>query len=395
MSVRSSVALDRAKALAPLVRANAAAAEESGELTHEVVEAFHEAELWGLGAPRAVGGLEADPVDALQVIEEVSYADGSTGWVLMAAMLAVGTGGAYLGDGAVERIFPGGRVPVIEGQGTPNGKAVVDDGGYILSGSWSYGSGLKHASWVHTGAMVYERDGSPRLLPGGAREGRIFVLPREQVDYGGNWDVLGLRATGSIDYSIESTFVPDEFTHIFTTETPLRGGPLYTIGIPGFGGIAHSGFALGVGRRVLDDLAALVQDGVARPGQLADSEYFQTEFGATEATYRAARAFVYETWLDIEATLERGDLPSTRQKTLIRLALNHLTSAVAQVCRFVYAAGGGLSLRESSIQRYFRDMHAGTQHGSVAQAVLRQCGRELAGLAEGQVWRFRDLVDAG
>jgi len=391
----SSKPLEAAKSLAPLIRARAAAAERQGRLDDEVVEAFHEARLWGLGAPRAVGGLELDPVEALEVIEEISYADGSTGWVLMAAMLAIGTGGAYLGDAAVERIFAGDRMPIIEGQGSPNGQATVAEGGYTLSGSWSYGSGLLHSDWVHTGALVFEADGSPRLLPGGLREGRIFVLPRDEVDFGGNWDVLGLRATGSIDYSIGSKFVSDEYTHVFTTETPLRGGPLYTIGISGFGGIGHSGFALGVGRRVLDELAALVQEGVARPGQLAGNEHFQTEFADAEARYRAARAFVYETWHGVEQTLRRGDSPSTRERTLFRLALNHVTSTVAELCRFVYASTGGLSLRESAVQRYFRDMHAGTQHASVGQAVLRSCGRELAGLACGQVWRFRDLVDAG
>ncbi len=389
---RTPDVLQRAKALRPLVESHAGAAERRGELTEEVVAALTEAQLWGIGTPRVVGGLEVNPVEALEVIEAVSYADGSTGWVLMAAVLAIGTGGAYLGDAAVEDIFAGGRVPVIEGQGTPNGKAIPDKGGFVLSGHWSYGSGVKHCEYVHTGGIVFERDGSPRLHEG-APEVRIFVLPREQVTFEENWDVLGLRATGSIDYSIEPTFVPEDYTHISLTETPKRGGSLYRLGIPGFGGICHSGFALGVGRRVLDELAGLAQAGIARPGQLAESETFHTEFARAEAQYRAARALVLEAWHDIQDTLA-DDMPlSTRQKTLARLALNHITTTVAGVCLFAYTAGGGLSLRESRIQRLFRDMHAGTQHGSVAVSVLRHCGRELAGIAQGQVWQFRDLVE--
>jgi alkylation response protein AidB-like acyl-CoA dehydrogenase len=389
---RTPDVLERARALRPLIEAHADAAERQGELTDEVVAAITEAQLWGIGTPRVVGGLEVTPVEAIKVIEAVSYADGSTGWVLMASVLATGTGGAYLGDSAVEEIFAGGRVPVIEGQGQPNGKAIVDKGGYVLSGHWSYGSGVKHCEYVHTGAVVYEQNGSPRLRDGGP-EVRIFVLPREQVSFEANWDVLGLRATGSIDYSIEPTFVPEDYTHITLTETPRRGGSLYRLGIPGFGAICHSGFALGVGRRVLDELAGLVQAGVARPGQLADSEIFHAEYARAEAQYRAARAFVFEAWHDVQVTLSADEPLTTRQKTLIRLALNHVTTTVADVCRFAYIAGGGLSLRESRIQRLFRDMHSGTQHGSVAVSVLRHCGRELAGVAPGQVWQFRDLAE--
>jgi alkylation response protein AidB-like acyl-CoA dehydrogenase len=385
--------LERANALTPLIREHAEAAEAAGVLADEVVAAMHETGLWSLCTPRCLGGLEAPPLEALAVIEQITYADASTGWVLQAAGLATGTGGSYLGDEAVARIFAPGESPLIEGQGTPNGKAVADRGGFVLSGRWSYGSGVKHCNWIHTGAIVYDDEDTPRLTADGTPEVRVFVLAVEQVVLDGNWDVLGLRATGSIDYSIEPTFVPEAYTHIGVTEVPLRGGSLYTLGIPGFGCIGHSAFALGVGRRMLDELRALVRERVARPGQMAENEFFQTAFAAEEAKYRSARAFVHETWNGIEQTLAGGELVSTRQKTLARLALNHVTAVVADLCTFVYRAGGGLSLRESIIQRYFRDMNAATQHFVVGQPVLRECGRELAGVAEDKVWRFMELVD--
>jgi hypothetical protein len=72
----------------------------------------------------------------------------------------------------------------------------------------------------------------------------------------------------------------------------------------------------------------------------------------------------------------------------VRLALNHVTSTVAEVARFVYASGGTSALRDGLIQRLFRDVHAGTAHITSGPQSLRECGRELAGLAPGQSWAF-------
>jgi alkylation response protein AidB-like acyl-CoA dehydrogenase len=390
---RDGEVLAQARELRPLFSAHGEAGEAKGELTDEVVKALDDGGLWGIWTPASLGGAELSPVGALEVIEEVSYADPSTGWVLMAVALATGTGGAYLGDDAVDQLFAGGRIPAIGGQGTPRGKAFPESGGYVLSGDWSYGSGILHCDYIHTGGIVYESEGTPRLLEGGIPDVRVFVLPRDQVAYGANWDVMGLRATGSIDYTIEPTFVPEDWTHPSLMEEPRRGGVGFRLGIAGFGCICHSAFALGVGRRVLDELAALVQGGVARPGQLADSEMFHAEFARAEARFRAARAFVHETWRDIQGTLAQRARPSTRQQTLARLALNNATWTVSDGCMFAYTAGGGLALRQSTIQRLFRDMHAGTQHFTSGEPVLRECGRELVGVAADKVWRFFELAD--
>ena len=247
--------------------------------------------------PRSVrGGAELDPVSSLQVIENLAYGDPSVGWVLMAAALAIGTGAAYLGDSAVEELFSGKRLPVIAGQGTRPGTAVTEKGGFRLSGSWSFASGIKHGTHIHTLGVIAET-GEPR----------IFVLPVEKATLIDNWDVMGLRGTGSIDYKIESVFVPEEYTHFAVTEKPRRGGSLYTIGVIGFATICHSGWACGIGRRLLDELAANVRARGGRAGTQAASESFQEDYAKAEGTYRAARALVYETWSGAAATLERGE----------------------------------------------------------------------------------------
>jgi alkylation response protein AidB-like acyl-CoA dehydrogenase len=321
-------------------------------------------------------------VSSLEVIESVSYGDPSAGWVLMAASLAIGTGAAYLKDEAVKELFGGQRLPVIAGQGTRPGIAKPVNGGFNLTGSWSFASGIKHGTHIHTLGIIE-----------GTNEARIFVLPVGKAKLIDNWDVLGLRATGSIDYTTDNVFVPDAYTHMATTEKPLRGGHLYRIGIIGFAAICHSGWACGIGRRVLDELIATVAEKAGRPGTLADSASFQEQFANAEAVMRSARAFVYETWNDVSATLARGEELSVRQHSLMRLALAHATWSAHEAATLAYKAAGTAALRASTLQHLFRDMHAGTQHITSSPPVYASIGRELAGLAKGKKWLFLNLVD--
>jgi alkylation response protein AidB-like acyl-CoA dehydrogenase len=299
-----------------------------------------------------------------------------------------------LDDSAVDEIFSGETLPIIAGHGGANGSAVVEGNGFRLKGSWRYGSGIKHATFIHSGAVIVE-NGAPRRGPDGNPDIRIFVTPRRDIVLADGWDVLGLRATGSVDYTMADVFVPEEFSHPPGVLQPKRGGPLYLIGLLGVAMIGHTGFALGLGRRALDEIATLAREQSGPTGRLRDSDSFREQYGIAEAQYRAARALVYETWADIEATIASWSIMSTRQTTLARLALSHITSTVADVCNFAYRTGGGVALREGPIQRCFRDIYAGTQHLHAHPLIMRECGRELAGLATDQVWGRFGLVAAG
>jgi indole-3-acetate monooxygenase len=374
---------NRAKAVAAIASECAEAGDREGQLAAPVVEAFHREGLLGMWVPRSLrGGLELAPLPSMDVLEQVTYGDPSAGWVLMAASLATGTGGAYLGDEAVAAIFGHERLPVIAGQGTRPGTALPVAGGFRLTGSWNFGSGLKHGTHIHTLGVIPDTG-----------EARIFVLPVEQATLLGNWDVMGLRATGSIDYRIDDVFVPEAFTHVATTDTPRRGGAIYSLGVIGLALLCHSAWAAGMGRRILDELAEKVRGGVGRTGTLAGSESFHEQYARAEGKYRAATAFVREVWSDVSESLDAGSRPTVRQHTLMRLALTNITWTCHEVSQFAYTAAGTVALRAGTMQRLFRDMHAGTQHITSAPPVIRNSGRELAGLAPGKKWLFFDLVD--
>jgi len=373
-----------AKAAATIADQHADRGDKEAQLADPVVDALHREGLFGMWVPRAVSrGLELDPISSLEVLEKVSYGDPSAGWVLMAAALAIGTGAAYLGDEAVRELFSGNRLPVIAGQGTRPGKATPSDGGFVLSGSWSFASGIKHASHIHTLGII-DTTGEPR----------IFVLPVGKATLIDNWDVMGLRATGSIDYKIENVFVPEPYTHFALSEESKRGGALYRIGIIGFALMCHSGWACGIGRRMLDELAVLVRSKVGRAGSVGNSDAFQESYAKKEMSYRSARAFVYEAWGEVSDVLRRDQRLSVRQHTLIRLALANVTWSAQEVAAFVYKTAGTVALRAGILQRLFRDMHAGTQHITSAPGVIRAAGTELAGLAPNKRWVFLDLVDS-
>lgn len=385
----------RARELVPFFSEQAPLNEAKGSLTETTLAALHDGGFFGMWIPRCFRGLETPPLDALDVIETLCYADASTGWVFMATQLAMGTAAAYLPSAGARTVFAKGW-PIIAGQGAPNGRAVPDGDGFRLSGRWFYGSGLLHADWIHTGGVVHE-SGAPRMLPGtNVPDVRIFIVPVREARLLGNWDVLGLRATGSVDYALDDVFVPEDFTHKQSASAAVQGGSFYKLGIVGIGGICHTGFALGVGRRFLDELskAACAESGrpqlIPTPG---GGESFQEQFGLAEAKFRASRALARETWADIQDTLDRGGDVSVRQGTLLRLALNYATSAIAEVCTFAYKYGGGLALRAGTMQRLFRDMYSGTQHITTSPTILRECGKELLGFGTGKVWGGRGLID--
>jgi alkylation response protein AidB-like acyl-CoA dehydrogenase len=378
---RINPVLARAQQLQPLLREHAQANEEACQLTAPVLAALHDQGLIGMWTPAELGGAELDPVTSLNVLQTLAAGDPSAAWVLMATALATGTAGGYLADNAVHQVFAGDRFPVIAGQGTRPGRAVREGDSYRLSGEWSFGSGIKHAKWIHTLGLVE-----------GTGEALIFIVPVEEATLIDNWDVMGLRATGSIDYTLDNVLVPAEFTHPATTEAPLRGGSLLRLGIIHLAIIAHSAWALGVSRAMLDELGTLVRGKAGRAGSVADSTNFLATYGKAEAQWHAAHSLVHRAWQAITDTLDAGNGPTHQQKSLARLALYNATWAAEAISTTVYHAAGTTALRRGSLQRYYRDMHAGTQHITSSPSVIEECGRAFAGLAPDSDWLLMQLV---
>ena len=190
--------------IAPVVREYTSQSEQLGRLAEPIIKAVRQTSLLRFICAHELGGCEADPLTVMEVTEALSRIDGSVGWTLGIIANATAFAGAFLPAESARRVF-GSGVPIIVGAVQPrNSTAEPVDGGYLVNGRWSFGSGIHFADWVVAGALVPGQ--SP---PAGLR---VAVLPREQVTVHDNWQVAGLRGTGSCDFSIDNVFVPDNMT---------------------------------------------------------------------------------------------------------------------------------------------------------------------------------------
>jgi indole-3-acetate monooxygenase len=371
---------ETAEALLQLIRTDAAEAATRTHLSDRVATELRRAGLWSMLLPRALGGAELSFVEAMQIVERIAWADGSTGWCTMVPNVVGASAGTSLPDEGVQTIFGSGPEVVVVGNGVPRGYARPVDGGFMIRGKWSYGSGVFHADWVHSGCFVMDGD-KVKLNPDGRPEIVLMQHPRETVVLTGNWDTLGLRATGSYDYTLrtDEIFVPHHMTYKFDGASRFRGGPQYDIGLVGLTAWGHTAWALGVGRSALDEINQLANERRDVFGLLADSITFRKSYAEAEAKFRAARAFVYESWSDLAATLSAGEPSSVEQIALIRLAMRHIHDTISEVSTFAHKASRGVSLRNSRLQSAYRDAHSGTQLLLLADEIQTECARVLLG----------------
>jgi len=376
----------RLDALLPLVESRANDAETQGYLTDDVVAAMRKAGLYTMLFPKAVGGPELSPYDAMTVIERLAYTHASAAWCVLGGNMEGTTLAIYVEDEGIKTVFANGPDITIAGNGVPRGFARPVDGGYMIRGHWAYGSGIQHAEWVHTGCFITDPSGKDMVMgPHGQPKIVVTHHPRSTIKLLGNWDVLGLRATGSFDYTIadaEELFIPTYMTYDFDIEAPRRGSAQGALGLAGFSAWAHSAWAVGVGRRMLDELIKVIVQRQDAFGKSADSASFKFQFAQAEAKFRAAQALVHETWKDVSATCDGGETPSLDQMTMIKLSLRHVHDALSETSTFAHRAARGASLRDTPMQRFYRDIHSGTQHILMADQIFEECGRALLGLPD-------------
>ena len=376
------VLMDAVESVRATLEAGAEESERIGTLAPASVAALYESGLLRLKTPHALGGAEADLVTQLDVLEAVSRIDPSSGWCLMIGAASLGGLAAFLPDDSIAEVFAGGRPPKVAGAAAPSGTATPVDRGYRITGRWQFGSGIQHAEWVSAGARVASGfDGHPRLL-------RV-VMPRHKVRVHDNWQVMGLRGTGSCDFSVDDLFVPHGFAWDATLTEPVRGGALYRLGRPAFVTNEHSAFALGVARRALDavtEVAASKTRGYNSVNLLANRPAFQRALGECDMRLRAARSLNVEILEEAWASVCAGHTPPPSLQARMRSCATYTTDVAAAVVSQAFRYGGGAALFTTSIlQQCLRDVNAAAQHQMVSDTAYENHGRFLLGLPDARV----------
>jgi alkylation response protein AidB-like acyl-CoA dehydrogenase len=350
----------RARELAPLIEAHAAETEAARSIAPSVLAALHEARLFRMLMPRCCDGMELEPATYVQVIEEIAKGDASTAWCV-----AQGSGcsmtAAYLAPDIARDVF--GDPGAVLAWGPTDGKqrAVVVEGGYRVSGSWHFASGLGHATWVGGHCVVVEPDGSLRMGDDGKPLDRTMLIPKSSVTVTDVWRVMGLKGTGSNTYSCTDVFVPEAYTLSRESDHDRRASsPLYRFTTFQLYGIAFAGIALGLGRRVLDEFVALAMKKMPyrQVKPLRENAVIQSQIALGEAKLNASRALLLQTLRELWATVANGDDLSLEQRASLRLASVYAAHQAKDVIDAVYHAAGATAIFESNpFERRFRDIH--------------------------------------
>ncbi|HEV7360053.1 MAG TPA: acyl-CoA dehydrogenase family protein [Mycobacterium sp.] len=360
----------RVKEIDPIVREHAAQAEGERRLSSAVVDALRWSGVFRMAMPAAWGGPETDVCKQVEIIEALARADASAAWCAMIGSES-GFFASYIDEPAARRLFPSLDTIVAGFQG-PSGVLEVCDGGYRLSGRWSFGSGVTHADVILGGATVTE-NGEPRRTKSGRPDVRVAMLPATQWQVLETWDPDGLAGSGSHDYTITDAFVPDEYTWV--PGRYKRPEPLYSwFGLAPSAGV---GVALGVAAEAFDVARSSLQEKYSKVlmGSVTGEPNVRAALARAAALIGSTRSYVYDTLGGFFATVQAGDEPSFDQRAQWAGCVVHTGTTCRDAVQMLVDAVGSAALQRSSpLGRQLRDLNMIAQHGLTNQRVWEWAG---------------------
>ena len=365
-----------------VVEAGADYAEEHGTLALNVVEAIQDAGLFRLKLPAELGGAEADPVTQIDVIEAMTRIYPSAGWVLMTNATAIGSAGAFLPERGASEVFAT-RIPRAATVGNPNATLQPVDGGFILNGRWPFVSGVpaQRIRGPRRARAIGADDNGPPVT-------RTSFVPTAQLTIHDNWQVVGLRGSGSNDVSAENVFVPEYMSWQRLDRVRgmrQRGGPIFLLGLPSFVSSEHAAFALGVARLSLDLINGTVKWKTRGRGPaaltLADRPAYQRFAGESELKLRAVRAVTVEVHEKAWQVASTGVTPDSHLEAELRASAVLCTDTAVEIATQAFRFAGGSALHNSNnLQMCLRDANAGAQHLAVSDVAYENLGQFILGL---------------
>ena len=382
----------RARAIAPTLAAASDEIERRRELPPRIVEALIAGGFFRLLHPRSQGGAELQPLVYVQVLEEIAKADPSTAWSLGqnsgCSMIS-----AYLAPEIAREVFGGPRGILAWGPDVPGaGRGTLVEGGIRVTGQWGFATGSRHATWLGAHIPLFAPDGTPHLNPNGRPVVRTVLFPKTSARIIDNWQVIGLRGTGSDSYAVDDLFVPQPHTAGRDNPAERREeGLLYRFTSGMIYAMGFSNVSLGIARGALAAFVELARDKVPRGarGTLRENNVIQSQVAQCEARLSSARAWLHQLLAEMwQEAGEKGDFNPDKHAQL-RLASTWAIKEAREVVATVYHAAGATAIFEDNpFERRLRDMHAGSQQGQGRPVHFETVGQILLGLPpEGRMFR--------
>ena len=347
-----------------------------------LVDDLKAAGVFRMYVPASHGGDELRPLDAVRVLEELSAADGSVGWI---ATIGANSPALFchLAPEAYDAIYADGPDVIQAGSLIPHGHAVPVDGGYRFTGQWPFASGCDHAEYIAISALVEGADGADR--PRGIVRGvsRLAIVPVDDVEILDTWHVSGLKGTASHDVRVDDLFVDAAWTGDVLEPPPVIRHPLDGVHPLGRLGLELAAVAVGIAQGAVDDLVAV--GSTKRPlggfmPRLAEDRVFQAEVGALDLDLRTARTLLHDVARTDFERVQCGRALEQREALERRSALSRIGEVAVGVVDGSYHASGTTGLYETSpLQRRLRDVHAVVQHFLFTSNALAPLGALLLG----------------
>jgi indole-3-acetate monooxygenase len=389
--IEAQPVVQAAAALRPVLRTYREEIEREQRLPKPLVEQMIAAGFYRMVIPRALGGLEVDPLTYLRVVELLAEGAGSVGWNLannsIGQLVTLG-----LPEDGVREVHGDGPATMAGTAVQGGGQGVPVEGGYRVSGRWQFGSGCQESSWM-LGSFQILDGGEPRRNAEGRPLYWRGIFSRAEAEIvPGSWDVAGLRGTGSFDWTVDDVFLPERRT------MPHLGAPLdnqwsrwagvtYTLPAQCWVGPHHSAVITGIARAGIDALIELAggKQPRGRPaGLLCDNPQVQDAVGRADAVLNAGRVYRNAMIAELWNTVASGGETTLEQRARCRLASVYAADSAREAMDLVYRHGGSTSFkRESRLAECWRDLHVVGQTVTIAPEWYPIGGRVYLGMDPG------------
>ncbi len=378
------------RALVPELAAAAHEIDENRELPAAIIDKMIDQGFFRLLLPRSLGGAELLPAQYVPVIEAFAEINASMAWCLNQNSGCSMTS-AYLAPEIATEIFGGKRGILAWGPGP--GEARIVPGGYRVTATWAFASGSHHANWLGCHVPVIAADGQPRIEPDGSPTVRTLLFPKSKTEFTDIWHTLGLRGTGSDQYSVKDLFVPEAYSLRSiarnSPETRREMGLLYCFSSLSIYAAGFAGVATGCARSTLAAFIELARDKIPRGARstMRDNNVTQAQVAQSEVRLSSAYGHLLRSLEDItEAVRRRGHI-TIDERMAIRLNSTFCIHTALEVVDMLYQAAGATAIfNENPFERPWRDVHSVSQQIQGRQAHYETVGAYLMGLPADTTW---------